>query len=128
MPDAERVLDDQYDAVEEAVEEVTEGGGGGQLLIEALKTLGTMRVEVLYREVRETLEDGDALADEAGTRQHGLDEHVLAAAEGEEEALEHLRGELAEMRSEDRDALGELDEAGTDMAHLGQQMETFLHD
>jgi hypothetical protein len=128
MPDAERVLDDQYDAVEEALDEVADGGGGGQFLIEALKTLGTMRVEVLYREVRETLEDGDALADEAATRHHGLDEHVLAAAQGEEEALEHLRGELAEMRSEDRDALGELDEAGTDMAHLGQQMETFAAD
>jgi hypothetical protein len=128
MPDAERVLDDQYDAVEEALDEVADGGGGGPFLIEALKTLGSMRLEVLYREVRDTLEDGDALADEAGTRQHGLEEHVLAAAQAEAEALEQLRGELAEMRSEDRDALGELDEAGTDMAHLGQQMETFALD
>jgi hypothetical protein len=123
MADAERVLDDQYDAVEEALDGAGEGNGGS--LVEALKTLGEMRIQVLYREVRDTLDEGDALAEEAGTRQTALDEHVGAAVQGEEEAIEHLRGELAEMRSEDREVLAELAEADVDLVHLGEQLEVF---
>jgi hypothetical protein len=87
--------------------------------------LGEMRVQVLYREARDELEDGDALIDEAGTRQAALAEHVGAADQGEEEAIEYLRGELAEMRSEDREVLGLLAEEGSDLVHLGEQMEVF---
>jgi hypothetical protein len=123
MPDAERVLEDQYDTVEEALDDAAEGGGSG--LDEALRALGEMRVGVLYREARDVLEEGDALADEAGTRQTGLTEYSGAAVQGEEEAIEHLRGELAELRSEDREVVGLLAEEGADLVALGEQMEAF---
>jgi hypothetical protein len=123
MPDAERVLEDQYDAVEEALDDAAEGGGAP--VAEAVRALGEMRVQVLYRAARDELEDGDALADEALARQSAVSEHAGAANLGEEDAIEHLRGELAEMRSEDREVLGLLAEEGADLVHLGEEMEVF---
>ena len=123
MPDAERVLEDQYDVVEEALDDATEGGGAP--VADAVRALGEMRLQVLYREVRDELEEGDALADEALARQDTVNEHAGAANIGEEDAIEQLRGELAEMRSEDREVLGLLAEEGVDLVHLGEEMEVF---
>jgi hypothetical protein len=123
MSDAERVLEDQYDAVEEALDDAAEGGAAA--VAELVRALGEMRVQVLYREARDALEEGDALADEALARQTAVGEHAGAANLGEEDAIEHLRGELAEMRSEDREVLGLLAEEGTDLVNLGEQMEVF---
>jgi hypothetical protein len=123
MPDAEHVLEDQYDAVEEALDDAAEGATAS--VAEAVRALGEMRVQVLYRAVRDELEEGDALADEALTRQSAVNDHAGAANLGEEDAIEHLRGELAEMRSEDREVLGLLAEEGTDLVHLGEEMEVF---
>jgi hypothetical protein len=123
MPDAERVLEDQYDAVEEALDDAAEGGNAP--VADAVRALGEMRLQVLYRTVRDQLEEGDALADEALARQDVVNEHAGAANLGEEDAIEQLRGELVEMRSEDREVLGLLAEEGADLVHLGEEMEVF---
>jgi hypothetical protein len=123
MPDAERVLEDQYDAVEEALDDAAEGGNAP--VADAVRALGEMRLQVLYRAVRDQLEEGDALADEALARQDVVNEHAGAANLGEEDAIEQLRGELVEMRSEDREVLGLLAEEGADLVHLGEEMEVF---
>jgi hypothetical protein len=123
MPDAERVLEDQYDAVEEALDDAAEGGNAP--VADAVRALGEMRLQVLYRDVRDQLEEGDALADEALARQDVVNEHAGAANLGEEDAIEQLRGELVEMRSEDREVLGLLAEEGADLVRLGEEMEVF---
>ena len=123
MPDAEHVLEDQYDVVDEALDAAAEGDGAA--VAEMVRALGEMRLQVLYREARDELEDGETLADDAAARQSTVTDHAGAANLGEEDAIEHLRGELAEMRSEDREVLGLLAEEGTDLVHLGEQMEIF---
>src|SRR4051812_11412804 len=108
MPDGGHPADDPYDAIAEGLHALTQGGGAA--VADLVRALGEMRIQVLYREAREELEDGEALADEAVARQDAVGEHAAAANLGDEDAIEQIRGELAEMRSEDREVLGLLAE------------------
>jgi DNA-binding transcriptional regulator GbsR (MarR family) len=117
--DARSVLEEQHDRAEASLE------GDRSDLFDAFKTLGQMRTQVLYREVADVLDDGEALAEHAGESQRELTEHIQAAIDGDEEAIAAMRETLAEQREADREALDRLEAEGGDLEAMGEQLSVY---
>jgi DNA-binding transcriptional regulator GbsR (MarR family) len=118
-PDARGLLDEQHDRAEASLE------GDRSDLFDAFKVLGQMRTQVLYREVADVLDDGEALAEQAGESQRELTEHIQAAIDGDEEAIAAMHETLGEQREADREALDRLEAEGTDLEAMGEQMSVY---
>ena len=118
-PDARSLLDEQHDRAEASLE------GDRSDLFDAFKVLGQMRTQVLYREVADVLDDGEALAEQARESQRELTEHIQAAIDGDEEAIAAMRETLGEQREADREALDRLEAEGTDLEAMGEQMSVY---
>ena len=116
MSEARSVLREQHDRVEAALD------GDRSDLFDAFKVLGQMRTQVLYREVRETLDDGAERADASQRSQDELSKHIQAAIDGDDDAIATMREVHAAQREADDEALDGLEAAGADLEALGEQM------